>query len=486
MALDISLFTLTFQRRSDDPAVLDLLPFHPAAIALSPPSSSLTFPPSESPKPLYSFSRARTVDYNVQLVDHLTSIPLSSISSPRSTDKIRKIQLYNPSEAVLFEKKNTTFRQDWRWTWQDQEYLARKDGKGYVVEAVRKPDPEIDVARYTPATKTRPAFLQVLDYNIQRLDVTDRRGLEILILMATCTLLDADYDEKHKEGLSGNIYLSDRITSSEALNSTSSSSSAKADRLSSSGTLLPDVQSKEANELVIDVHTPVDVFIRHAIQLMRQDQGGDGLHLIILKATSPQVTPKAIQIAAEIKVEWHRLEAAAKGRTLDPLPGSKNEIAEELYQYVRGPSTSSLSSSSVDSPMRDTTGTERSKAGARARIKLDAPSVTTQGSSLPISGHASPGKAQQHKQFAPPPSQLDIYLSKERIDEFDVFLPSSKSSAPAFSHHASALPSRRESSPKIPIVPPKDSLQVPSDGSPGNAKKILGKFRLLKGHASER
>jgi hypothetical protein len=137
MALDSSLFTLTFQRRKKNQAILDLTPFQPAPIASS---SSSSTPLS----PLYSYSRAETSDYNVQLEDHLTCIPLSSISTPRSSDKIRKIQLYNPNEFVIFEKKNMTFRQEWRWTWQDQEYLARRDGRTYIVEAVRKPDPEIE------------------------------------------------------------------------------------------------------------------------------------------------------------------------------------------------------------------------------------------------------------------------------------------------------------------------------------------------------
>lgn len=134
MALDISLFTLTFQRRSDDPTILDLLPFHPSA----------TYASSSQPSPLYSFSRARSHDYDVQLVDHLTSIPLSSIASLSSADKIRKIQLYNPNDSVVLEKKGMTFRQEWRWTWQEQEYLIRKDGRIYIVEALRKPDPEIE------------------------------------------------------------------------------------------------------------------------------------------------------------------------------------------------------------------------------------------------------------------------------------------------------------------------------------------------------
>lgn len=135
MALDSSLFTLTFQRRTEDACLLDLIPIHPSAAA----SSS-----SSQPCPLYSFSRARSLDYDVQLVDHLTGIPLSSIAAPSSADKLRTIQLYNPHDSVVFEKRSMTFRQEWRWTWQEQEYLVRKDGRSYIVEALRKPDPEIE------------------------------------------------------------------------------------------------------------------------------------------------------------------------------------------------------------------------------------------------------------------------------------------------------------------------------------------------------
>jgi hypothetical protein len=139
MALDSSLFTLTFQRRSTDATKLDLIPFQLATTASIASSSA-----SSSSTPLYTFSRAPSAHYEVQLTDFLTSVPLSSISSPSSHDKLRTIQLYNPTDSIVFEKKTMTFRQDWRWTWQNQEYLIRKDGKEFIVEAVRRPDPEIE------------------------------------------------------------------------------------------------------------------------------------------------------------------------------------------------------------------------------------------------------------------------------------------------------------------------------------------------------
>jgi hypothetical protein len=447
MALDSSLFTLNLQRRPNDSSVLDLIPFSPAAAAST--SSS----PSQ-PEPLYSFLRARSTDYNVQLIDHLTSIPLSSIVSPSSGDKIRKIDLYNPDESVIFEKKSSFLRQDWRWTWQEQEYLIRRDGRALIVEAFRQPDPEIDIARYTPATKSRAAFLQVLDYNVQRLEVADRRGLEVLILTAICTLLDLESDEKHKD---------DPLNYTNNLLSPPAPSSSAQSR-TPSHTPIP----AAPNEIIIDAHSPADIYVQHAIHLMRQDEGGEGLHLIIIKASSPQCTPKAVQVAAEIKLKWYRLQPIAKGRTLDPLPGSTSEIAEELYQYVRDPS---LVKTSPSTPPKE----DQAPIGQRRRIKLDAPTSSPPPSASPAGHSASPSK--NNKSYLAPPEQLDIYLSKERIDELEMTSPASSSLA----RHAPSSPARTAA----PLIPPKGTKQsVKNDSHTENSghtkKTFLGKLGIRK------
>lgn len=142
MALDSNLFTLSFQRRTGNPTVLDLIPFAPSSTLAS--SSSSSSSSSSGPSPLYSFLRARSAHYSVRLTDSLTDIVLASINCPYSNDKSKSIQLYNPNESILLEKKGKTFRQEWRCTWQENEFCVRRDGRAYVVEAVRKPDPEIE------------------------------------------------------------------------------------------------------------------------------------------------------------------------------------------------------------------------------------------------------------------------------------------------------------------------------------------------------
>jgi hypothetical protein len=224
-----------------------------------------------------------------------------------------------------------------------------------------------------------------------------------LILSAVCTILDSEYDKKYKDRASGNIYAPESSTlplPTEASQPRGSASPLPGQKSQQS--------SSEANEILVDLHTPIDDFVQHAIRLLRQDEGGEDLHLIIVRATTPQCTLKAVRIAAEIKAKWYRLEACSKGRTLDPLPGSADDLAEELYQYVRDPLAQKESTSSRPTgPVVESSGKQT---GPRHPIKLNAPSPNPSRSPSPLSKSPKP--------FASTPNQLDIYLSKERIDEF--------------------------------------------------------------------
>ena len=454
MVLDSNLFTLTFERRSKNPNILDLIPFSSSSLQDVASGSSGTV------SPLYTFSRARSNHYTVRLIDSLTDIVLASIDCPASTDKLKTIHLYNPNEEIVLEKKGMTFRQDWRWTWQNNEFSIRREGGQVIVEAIRKPDPEIDIARYTPRTKTRPATLQILDYNVQRLEVEDRRGLEIVTICAACHLLDQDYDEKHKEG--GNMYFDGKMPTSVSSNPPMAASST----LSSSNSVKQ--IAAEPNEILLDLHVPNSTYIEHALNLLRQDKTGQGLHMIIIRADSQELTARAVRIAAEIKARWYKLPAIVKGRTLDPMPGSSSETAEELYQYVRDPA---LDQDTAKSQSNDDSGLLDPTVGPRGRIKLGSPmqnsasSSTKSPSPLPSSKRAST--------FVSPPTKLDIYLSKDRIDEFE----RSKSST---------QPSPRPVSPAIttpPNIPPKMSsghTHHHHTSSDGGAKRLLGKLGLRK------
>ncbi|MCO5555838.1 hypothetical protein L7F22_009383 [Adiantum nelumboides] len=422
MVLDSNLFTLTFERRSKNANILDLIPFSSSSSLQDVASGSS----GTTSSPLYTFSRARSNHYTVRLIDSLTDIVLASIDCPASTDKVKTIHLYNPNEEIILEKKGMTFRQDWRWNWQGNEFSIRKEGRQLIVEAIRKPDPEIDIARYTPRTKTRSATLQILDYNVQRLEVEDRRGLEIVTICAACHLLDQEYDEKHKEG--GNMYFDGAMPVSTSSNLSIPPSST----LSSSNSV--NQIAAEPNEIFLDLHVPNSSYVEHALDLLRQDKNGQGLHMIIIKADSQELTARAVRIAAEIKARWYKLPAIVKGRTLDPMPGNSSETAEELYQYVRDPTLeqeNAKSNSNTDSSLLDPT------AGPRGRIKLGSPMQNSASSST-----KSPSPQPSNKRtssFVSPPTKLDIYLSKDRIDEFErsksSTQPSPRPISPPFLHH---------------------------------------------------
>lgn len=321
------------------------------------------------------------------------------------------------------------------------------------------------IIRYTPHTKSRPGYLQVLDYNIQRLEVNDRRGLEILAIFSVCHCLDQEYDEKHREG--GNIYTNGSLpptpsASGEqrhtaALRPPVAPTAAQSAPHTPAASSSVDVSSLEPNEILVSLHTPLSEYVDHAVWLLRQDDG-EGLHMIVVRADSIDTTPLAVRVAADVKARWYKLPPVAKGRTLDPLPSSTSDIAEELYQYVRDPSLPAAGSNEAAATELPAGKMNDPTVGPRGRIKLNAAraaspaspsasaggragkeassghggklqallrpggtgsaSVSASSSSSHLGTGGGGGSSGVHTYVAPP-SQLAIYLCKDRIDEFE-------------------------------------------------------------------
>lgn len=311
----------------------------------------------------------------------------------------------------------------------------------------------------------------------------DKRGLEILAVMAFLVSLDVEYDEKHKDRESGNIYMGAPIMApSEGMNNEDGywSGPYKAERLGqTSGTganpaalagassvgspkqsadAAPQRQPQqnaqtthtepsrayrpEANEIVVDLHTPVEVLAQHAVNLLRVDVGGQGCYMIILRALTPQTSFVAVRVAAEVKSKWSKLAPTAKGRTLDPQPGS-SEVAEDLYQYVRDPSIDGQKSAPAPPPTPP-------QASQRPKIiKLNAPEPAAN-----PSDYASSSSSATAAEPYSAPKELAIFLSKEKIDEFEA---SQRRPAQAFSSTSSLSPPPKVASPPggLPGKPPK-------------------------------
>ncbi len=406
-----------------------------------------------------------------------------------------------------------TFSQEWRFDWEGSSYAWKREsslgggghGKNeYSCWAIRAPDPNIWIAVYKPtsgglrrnqqerkeylppgpelpgsspaatgAQQQEPptptkigrlpapssdlgaveAFIQMLDHNIARMDVADRKGFELVLLMTLSTILDQDYDDKYRTP-SENMYLSqlgigvgtlgtaapdqvlrqqnDVANSSGNLGVTSLLLQGRQRSFGSDPQAGPEAPPQ--NEVSVEAWGEQDDYVRHCINLLRDDglitqpagttssseQRGQNLSIIVLKASSPYLAQKAVAIAAGVKAAFYKLPDQYKGK----------EAGEELYQYVRSEDVAATSSSAQaqaqGKPVEAGLQRVQPKAGGRPIIKLDAPSKTSsvkedKKDDAP-SAATSKGKTTTAAQDAAnyiPPTSLTIYLSKERIAELE-------------------------------------------------------------------
>ncbi|KDN53453.1 hypothetical protein K437DRAFT_265816 [Tilletiaria anomala UBC 951] len=458
MALDPQLYTLHFARRLRQQDTVDIVE-----------ASS-----KDTSHPLYIRQRARRSPiYDTILLDGLLDQPLASVSSASSSNRTKLIKLHYPESSTQLQKQGLTFAQEWRFQWEGSTYAWKREssfggggpGKNeYSCWAIRTPDPNIWISIYKPiiggvrrkggaipngvdnGSKQRQeplsaveAFMQVLDHNIARIDpaVQDRKGLEIAMLMALCSILDQDYDEKYRDP-SENMYLSTTPCGSGSLGAQSAGASKDADKkglVSNVDSLLlkgrqhsfggsSDGVETSPNEIHIKAWGEVSEYVSHCITLLRDDgpapqssleqtsnSHGHGLSIILLKTSSPETAQKAVAVAAGVKAAFYRLPEEKKGKN----------SGEELFQYLRtedvpraGPSSSADgdAAAALSSPSR------ASKPGGRPIIKLNAPPP---GPPAPPKPKPEPSKVHGSTANASyiPPSSLTIYLSKERIAELE-------------------------------------------------------------------
>lgn len=83
-----------------------------------------------------------------------------------------------PFQILFLTNSLSTYRHDFEW-------------KREECFMIRKPDPPVLVAvTKEPPGKLKTAAVQILDYNLNRFDIDDRKGLEIVILTALLTFHD--------------------------------------------------------------------------------------------------------------------------------------------------------------------------------------------------------------------------------------------------------------------------------------------------------
>lgn len=114
------------------------------------------------------------------------------------------ITLNNPSAAVELASSS---RLSWAWSfeWEEVKYTWKRDttpsGRvtGYTLYVSRKPDADFPVCLWRAPSKAIESCMQMLDYNLHRLDVQDRIGLDILMCFSICKFLDWSPTEQHQQ-----------------------------------------------------------------------------------------------------------------------------------------------------------------------------------------------------------------------------------------------------------------------------------------------
>ncbi|KAF7315274.1 hypothetical protein MIND_00041800 [Mycena indigotica] len=166
MSLDQNLFTLIVTPSTKNPNVVDL----------------------HDPMGNVHYRKQRTAGqfYLMQIYDPHSEALLVSVTAPSATSKAKVLELSNPSATVDLKSVGTlTFR--WSFKWEDHEFEWKRE-ECYLL---RKPDPPVLVAlTKEPPGRLKTTSIQILDYNINRFDVQDRKGLEIVILAALLTFHD--------------------------------------------------------------------------------------------------------------------------------------------------------------------------------------------------------------------------------------------------------------------------------------------------------
>ncbi|KAF8159634.1 hypothetical protein B0H34DRAFT_655404 [Crassisporium funariophilum] len=300
MSLDKNLFTLVFTPHKDQQNVLDLVD----------PSGTVH----------YRRQRVAGPEYKIEVYDPMSEALLVTASAPSPASKVKSLELCNPTSVVELKFTGTlSFR--WSFKWEEHEFEWKRE-ECYMI---RKPDPPVIIA-ITKETSGRlkTQSVQILDYNLNRFDIEDRKGLEIVILTALLTFQDAN--EAHHTPDAG-------VTSPTSNPLSRVSSAFIGTAISPSNDLPPPPPPKPApktgldriaelqsikgeyNEIIISDEGTIHEFAEYCNNLLKDD----AMLFITVKSAEAEHVAKVLQVVEETK----RIRYKA-GLSED----------EELHQYV--------------------------------------------------------------------------------------------------------------------------------------------------------
>jgi hypothetical protein len=187
---------------------------------------------------------------------------------------------------------------------------------------LRKPDPPVLVAvTKEPPGRLKTTSIQILDYNLQRFDIDDRKGLEIVILTALMTFQDANDVYHTPEGSSSAVPR--RGSSKDNVPTTSTVGPAPAPPPKPPKKLgidrIAEIQALRGqfNEVTVEDEGSIEDYAQYCANLFQvglvnlyanaetQRSQDDMLFVTVLSAGADQV-PKVLQVVEEVKRIRHK------------------------------------------------------------------------------------------------------------------------------------------------------------------------------------
>ncbi|KAG8691655.1 hypothetical protein FRC11_013671 [Ceratobasidium sp. 423] len=270
------------------------------------------------------------------------------------------------------------------------------------------------IAVTEPEKKNKKGIVQFLDYNLSRFDISDKKGLEVLLVASLLSFQDQSEEYRARaavaEATSGGL---------RAYQSSSAGNSTPALPPKPGEALVMKLQSShkhEPNEIVVGSEGAVDEYVDLACNLLQDES----MMFIMIRALDPGQVQRVVQVAEETKRTRRRAR-----------------YEEELHQYLR------YEDEKPTAPK-----------GPKV-IKLD----------------ASPPKESPPKTYKPPQT-LTIHLSKIPMPELAPIAPPPKPSG------SQRVPTIRQPSPPSPRQRTNSSGKPPANrnsfigslSSPGGGK----------------
>ncbi|KJA28114.1 hypothetical protein HYPSUDRAFT_129892 [Hypholoma sublateritium FD-334 SS-4] len=301
MSLDQNLFTLVFTPNKDNNNVVDLVD----------PSGTIH----------YRKQRIPGVEYKIEIYDPMSESLLATATAPAATNKVKSIELYNPTSVVELKFTGTlSFR--WSFKWEEHEFEWKRE----ECFMIRKPDPPVIIAvTKEPAGRLKTTSIQILDYNLNRFDIDDRKGLEIVVLTALMTFHDFNEAQHNPERTSSNAPTINPIAraASAFVGAPATSNDAPPppppprpapktgiDRIAEMQAI-----KEEYNEITVSGEGTIEEYGEYCNRLLQDE----AMLFITVKSAGAECVPKVLQVVEETK----RIRYKA---------GLSDE--EELHQYV--------------------------------------------------------------------------------------------------------------------------------------------------------